>query len=130
MRTLKENAMSVPPEIIAAPDKVYEIVDGHPEAEEMGGARHSGVGVRLIIRLGAHVERDHLGGVYGPDATFKIGDNERLPDVAFVSASRIGPEGEPEGIWQIAPDLAVEIVSPNDLFDRVISKVHEYLANR
>ena len=120
--------MSVSPEVIAAPDKEYEIVDGHPEEKEMGGARHSGVGVRLIIRLGSHVEAHHLGGVYGPDATFKIGDNERLPDVAFVSASRIGPEGEPEGIWQIAPDLAVEIVSPNDLFEKVISKVHEYLA--
>ena len=120
--------MSVSPEIIAAPDKEYEIVDGHPEEKEMGGARHSGVGVRLVTRLGLHVERDHLGGVYGPDATFKIGHNERLPDVAFVSASRIGPEGEPDGIWRIAPDLAVEIVSPNDLFEKVISKVHEYLA--
>ena len=94
----------------------------------MGGARHSGVGVRLVIRLGSHVETGRLGGVYGPDTTFKIGDNERLPDVAFVSASRIGSGGEPEGIWQIAPDLAVEIVSPNDLFEKVISKVHEYLA--
>ncbi|HEV8486468.1 MAG TPA: Uma2 family endonuclease [Blastocatellia bacterium] len=128
METLKENAMSVSPEIIAAPDKEYEIVDGHPEEKEMGGARHSGVGVRLITRLGLHVEAHRLGGVYGPDATFKIGQNERLPDVAFVSASRIGPEGEPEGIWQIAPDLAVEIVSPNDLFEKVISKVHEYFA--
>ena len=128
METLKENAMSVSPEIIAAPDKEYEIVDGHPEEKEMGGARHGGVGVRLITRLGLHVETHRLGGVYGPDTTFRISQNERLPDVAFISASRIGPEGEPEGIWQIAPDLAVEIVSPNDLFERVISKVHEYLA--
>ena len=94
----------------------------------MGGARHSGVGVRLITRLGLHVEANSLGGVYGPDATFKIGQNERLPDVAFVSASRIGSEGEPEGIWQIPPDLAVEILSPIDLFEKVISNVHEYFA--
>jgi Uma2 family endonuclease len=78
--------------------------------------------------LWSHVEANRLGGVYGPDATFKIGKNERLPDVAFVSASRFGPEGEPEGIWQIPPDLAVEIVSLNDLFEKVISKVHEYFA--
>ena len=122
--------MSVSPEVIAAldPDKEYEIVDGHPEEKEMGGARHGGVGVRLITRLGSHVETHRLGGVYGPDTAFKIGQNERLPDVAFVSAARMGPEGEPEGTWQIAPDLAVEIVSPNDLFEKVISKVHEYLA--
>jgi Uma2 family endonuclease len=28
----------------------------------------------------------------------------------------------------MAPDLAVEIISPNDLYERVISKVEEYLA--
>ena len=74
MRTLKENAMSVSPEIIAAPDKEYEIVEGHPEEKEMGGARHSGVGVRLIANLWLHVDAHRLGGVYGPDVTFKIGD--------------------------------------------------------
>jgi Uma2 family endonuclease len=39
------------------------------------------------------------------------------------------PEGgEPEGIWPIAPDLAIEVISPNDLWERVQSKVQEYFA--
>lgn len=37
-------------------DKKYEMVDGAPEAKEMGSSLHSGVGTRLIIRLGVHVE--------------------------------------------------------------------------
>jgi Uma2 family endonuclease len=37
-------------------------------------------------------------------------------------------EGEPEGIWPMAPDLAVEIISPYDLYEKVISKLEEYLA--
>ena len=110
------------------PDKEYEIVAGQPEEKPMGGARHSGIGVRLIGRLINHVEAHQLGGVYGPDATFRIGENQRIPDVAFVAATRFPVEGEPEGIWPMPPDLAVEIISPNDLYERVISKVEEYLA--
>ena len=94
----------------------------------MGGARHGGVGARLIIRLGSHVEAQGLGSVYGPDTTFQIGENERLPDVSFVAAERLPAEGEPEGRWPIAPDLAVEILSPNDLYEKVNSKVWEYFA--
>jgi Uma2 family endonuclease len=115
-------------EILSSPEKEYEIVDGQPEEKVMGGARHGGVGMRFGSRLVVHVEANQLGGVYGPDTTFKIGNNQRLPDVSFVSASRIPEEGEPEGIWNLAPDLAVEIISPNDLFQKVISKVSEYFA--
>jgi Uma2 family endonuclease len=110
------------------PDKEYEIVAGQPVEKIMGGARHSGVGVRLVARLASHVEAHQLGGVYGPDTTFQIGENQRIPDIAFVAAARFPVEGEPEGIWPMAPDLAVEIISPHDLYERVISKVEEYLA--
>lgn len=118
--------MSAGTEIILDPEKEYEIVEGQPEEKEMEGGRHGGVGARLVARLVMHTEKTLLGGVYGPDTTFTIGRNERLPDVAFMSASRIPAEGEPEGIWPIAPDLAVEIISANDLFEKVIAKVHEY----
>src|SRR4029453_3881616 len=47
---------------------------------------------------------------------------------AFVAATRFPVEGEPEGIWPMPPDLAVEIISPYDLYEKVISKVEEYLA--
>ena len=121
--------MSVTTEVILDPEKEYEIVAGLPEEKNMGGARHGGVGTRLIIRLGNFVETNRLGGVYGPDTTFQVGDNERIPDVSFVSASRIPPEGEPEGKWPIAPDLAVEIISPDDLYEKVYGNTLEYFAS-
>jgi len=120
--------MAVATEVALDPEKEYEIVAGRPEEKEMGGARHGGVGARLIIRLGSYVEAHRLGSVYGPDTTFRIGGNERLPDVSFVAAARIPAEGEPEGIWPIAPDLAVEIISPTDLHEKVIGRVREYFA--
>jgi Uma2 family endonuclease len=33
------------------------------------------------------------------------------------------PSGPPEGYWQLAPDLAVEVVSPNDTASEVQWKV-------
>ena len=52
------------------PDKEYDIVAGQPEEKTVRGARHSGVGLRLIARLASHVGAHQFGGVYGPDATF------------------------------------------------------------
>ena len=66
--------------------------------------------------------------MYGPDTSFQIGANERLPDVAFVAADRIPAWGEPEGMWPFAPDLAVEILSPTDLYEKVSGKIREYFA--
>lgn len=108
-------------------DLDYEIVDGQKEAK-MAGARHGRVCGRLIARLVVYVESHDLGGIYTPDTTFKIGSNERLPDIAFVSASRIPADGEPEGLWQIAPDLAIEVISPNDIWEKVTRKIEDYFA--
>ncbi len=110
------------------PEKQLEWVNGHAEVKEMAGARHSRIGIRLITKLGVYLEDNPVGEIYGPDASFTIGGRERIPDVAFVAAVRIPPEGDPVGIWPIAPDLAVEIVSPNDILEKVTEKIHEYFA--
>jgi len=110
------------------PEREYEIINGQLEVKEMAGARHGGVTARLLIKLGVFIEAHALGSVYTPDTTFKIGGNDRLPDISFVAAERFPEEGEPEGLWQIAPDLAVEVISPNDLWEKVQSKVREYFA--
>lgn len=110
------------------PEKQLEWVNGHAEVKEMAGARHSRIGTRLITKLGIYLEANPIGQIYGPDATFTIGKRERMPDVSFVAAARIPPEGDPVGIWTIAPDLAVEIISPNDLIEEVEAKIHSYFA--
>jgi Uma2 family endonuclease len=114
-------------ELVFDPEKEYEIVNGRPEEKEMDGALHSGVGMRLGAELWFHAKTHKLGAVYGPDATFQIGINERLPDVSFISAARLPQDGEPTTKWMIVPDLAVEVISPNDLYGKVKSKIHEYL---
>ncbi|MBC8077877.1 MAG: Uma2 family endonuclease [Chloroflexales bacterium] len=46
-------------------------------------------------------------------------DIVRGPDVFYVRAERIPAEGIPEAFWTIAPDLAVEIVSPSETAEDV-----------
>lgn len=108
------------------PEKNYEIVNGVPEEKEMPGARHGMITARLAIRLGGFIEANHLGETF-TEVNYKIGHNERIPDLSFVAADRIPPEGVPESVWQIPPDLAVEIIAPNDLHEKVNGKVLEYL---
>jgi len=109
------------------PDRLYEIVNGQPEEKEMPGARHGGVCMRLAIALGVYLKANRLGELY-PETSFQIGGNERIPDLAFVSAARMPPEGEPVTKWPIPPELAVEVISPNDLYEKVHAKTLEYLA--
>ncbi len=106
-------------------DLDYEIVDGQKEVK-MAGARHGSICVQLITELNLYLRESKAGRVYSPDTTFQIGQRERLPDIGFVAAARIPAEGEPAGKWEIAPDLAVEIISPNDVWDKVNDKIREY----
>jgi Uma2 family endonuclease len=114
-------------EITLDPERSYEVVNGEPEEKEMPVARHSGICTRLARKLGNYVEGESRGEIY-QEASFQIGGNERIPDLAFVSADRLPAEGEPETKWPMPPDLAVEIISPNDLYEKVYAKVMEYLA--
>lgn len=53
---------------------------------------------------------------------FKITQNPdtvRAPDAAFVRRESIEKQGIPKGFWEGAPDLAVEVISPNDTYTEV-----------
>ncbi|MBI1760616.1 MAG: Uma2 family endonuclease [Acidobacteria bacterium] len=106
-------------------DSDYEIVNGVKEVK-MAGALHGRTIMRLGWRLAMHVEQNQLGDMYSPDTTFLIGANERLPDLAFLAKERIPAEGVPFGKWDIAPDLAVEVISPNDIYTNVKTKLSDY----
>lgn len=43
-------------------------------------------------------------------------DTVRAPDVSFVSRERLEEIGETDGYWPAAPDLVVEVMSPNDRY--------------
>lgn len=105
----------------------YEVVDGQREVK-MAGAKHGEIGARVTVELGIYLKQNHIGELYNGNTTFQIGANERMPDVSFVSAARIPAEGTPSSKWNIPPDLAIEVISPNDVWEKVNVKVDEYFA--
>jgi Uma2 family endonuclease len=54
--------------------------------------------------------------VLGPDAEYRLGpDAVRRPDVSVILAGRLPASGLEQGRLRIPPDIAVEVLSPNDL---------------
>jgi Uma2 family endonuclease len=86
--------------------------------------------VNLTLPLAQHVRTQQLGIVLGAETGFLIGrdpDTVRAPDIAFVRRDRIPPTGVPRTYWPGQPDLAVEVVSPNDTVFEVDEKVQEWV---
>ncbi|MDT7884856.1 MAG: Uma2 family endonuclease [Thermoflexus sp.] len=109
-----------------------ELVDGEViEMSPVGGV-HGELTLEIGRRLAEHVRRHSLGRVMVGDVGFVLRlpwDPERVraPDVAFVAAERL-PEGKlPAGFIEGAPDLAVEVLSPNDNAVDLQQKVRDYL---
>lgn len=119
-------------ELLKLPDdgKRRELVQR--EVREMAPARvrHGRAAMRLASLLNRHVTAERLGVVLVAGTGFRISrnpDTVRAPDVSFVARERVPTGGPPEGYWELAPDLAVEVVSSNDTAAGVQSKVQMWL---
>ncbi len=105
----------------------YELVDGEIQVSP-AGARHGRIAVKLASRLDAFVTEHRLGHVFESSTGFRLPSrNLRVPDVSFVAAGRFPNEQLPEGFVEFAPDLVVEVLSPDDRPRQVMDKVGEYL---
>ena len=115
---------------LAAEGKRTELVRGDLVVMAPAGGRHGHIAHRLSLFIGNHVLEGNLGRVFAAETGFLLTrdpDTVRAPDVAFVAAGRLA-EGElPPGFLQMAPDLAVEVVSPSDSPAAVRSKVQDWL---
>jgi len=93
------------------------------------GSRHGMIALRVGNILSDFVESRGLGVILGAETGFRISSNPDTvlaPDAAFVRAKRIG-ESLPDSYFPGAPDLAVEVLSPNDRAGEVFAKVHDWL---
>ena len=116
-------------ELLHIPDKHAELVRGVLVVREPAGLRHGRIATELTAALALHVRANGFGRVY-VESGFKLAanpDTVRGPDIAFIGKARL-PEPEPVGFPALAPDLAVEILSPDDRPGEVLGKVAEYLS--
>jgi Uma2 family endonuclease len=69
-----------------------------------------------------------LGHVLDSSTGFRLpGGNVRSPDAAFVAAARLGDAKPPDDFGNLAPDLALEVLSPGDRPRHALDSVGEDL---
>jgi Uma2 family endonuclease len=93
------------------------------------GYEHGLIVVNIAAPLGSFVSQARPGCVFGAGTGFHIAhdpDTVRAPDVAFVAAERL-PSPIPKGFFPGPPDLAVEVVSPEDRDSQVAEQVQNWL---
>jgi Uma2 family endonuclease len=108
----------------------YELVDGEVRKMAPAGSQHGRIAVNITLQLAGFVRANDLGVVFAAETGFKLRsdpDTVRAPDAAFVTKARYARTGDVLGYWPGAPDLAIEVLSPNDNFSEVEEKVFEWL---
>lgn len=130
--------MSAQPRLMTAEDlwslpddgNRYEVVRGQLVCLPMSSYQSSTIAARIVIALGGFAHPAGLGVVAGADGAFILRrdpDTTRIPDVSFVRAGRLPPVEERDRFPELAPDLAVEVLSPSDRASETNDKVLDYL---
>lgn len=118
---------------LRTPDKRTELIEGRLVMRELAGLRHGQVAAALGAEIANFVHSYGLGHVLGHVLAAETGfqltsnpDTVRAPDVAFVRKDRI-PDPLPYGYPALSPDLAVEVLGPDDRPGEVLAKVGTWL---
>lgn len=119
-----------------AGDKRTELVRGRLVIREPASYYHGVVAGRVFARIAAWLEQDRvargaaepLGDALAAETGFTLSrkpDTVRAPDVAYLRAER--RPARLRGFPDLAPDLAVEVRSPDDSAGEVLAKVSDWL---
>jgi Uma2 family endonuclease len=119
-------------ELLRMPDNGfrYELVQGELRRMSPAGFHHGRLIMNIATPLDQHVRAQNLGIVCAAETGFRLTtdpDTVRAADVAFIRQARVTPETDIEGYWPGAPDLAIEVISPHDLYTEVDEKVTDWL---
>ncbi len=106
-------------------DTLFELIDGkiYPV---VSNNRSSHVAMSIGIIIGSFVKINKLGYITGADGGYQVSGQRYIPDVAFMSYDR---QAQPSDLAYnpLAPDLAVEVLSPTDNPTNVRIKLTNYL---
>ncbi|MCA0455095.1 MAG: Uma2 family endonuclease [Chloroflexi bacterium] len=113
--TLPENA-----------DRNFEFIAGEI-IEVVSNNLSSYLGAKLSGRVSVFAEDNKLGRVTGADGGYVISGEKYIPDAAFISFAR-QPKPSLAAYNPIAPDLAIEVLSPGNADTEIARKIGNYLA--
>lgn len=111
-------------------DSLYEIVNGQRVELPPMGIDSPMIATNLTGELFIYLKQHKIGRVV-TEGLFILDDEahqKRRPDVAFVSSDRWSLDRPipAEGDWNVVPNVAIEVISPHDIFNNVLTKVGEY----
>lgn len=117
-------------ELLASPERGrFELVHGSLVEMPVGNLANR-VTSRLAARLETYCDQSAEGEVFSSEQYYRcFGDDyhARKPDISVIRSERMPPDWQREGYFSIAPDLAVEVISINDVARDLEQKVEEYL---
>jgi Uma2 family endonuclease len=121
-----ETEVAAPEDLLEREDGArYELIDGKLVERHMG-ARSSEVAANIIRIIGQYTIERKLGKVFATDCGYQIFASDpkrvRFPDASFIARGHLPEDKTPEGHVRVPPDLAVEVVSPNDTAEEVEAK--------
>lgn len=110
-----------------------EIIPMHPP-----GRHHNLLSKAIYDAISRYLDDHPLGTVLHDNAPYILDGDDRtdwvsgtvVPDVSFISQNRHDEHEAAyidDGPWRLAPDIAVEVVSPDDLHSAIMRKVDTYL---
>jgi Uma2 family endonuclease len=132
MTTATTKTEHVPEDLLTMPDgDRYELVNGKLVERNMSMLSSYIAGVVYALLFG-FCRPKKLGWVFPEGTNYQCFEDDpskvRKPDVSFIRLERLSPEqAAARGHARLTPDLAVEVVSPNDLYYDVELKAQEWL---
>ena len=94
-----------------------ELVRGELRVTPPPGGPHGCTATNLVVLLAAYVKGREHGRVFADGVGYELiqlPHTVRSPDASFVRFNRLPQEGIGPGFLKLAPDLAVEVLSPSE----------------
>jgi Uma2 family endonuclease len=109
--------------------RLCELIEGVLLEKTVGNYESFLAGI-LVEVIGGFVRKNHLGVVLPPDGMMRLAPGLiRIPDVSFISWSRLPGKTLPtEEIWNLAPDLAIEVISKSNTRQEMARKLQDYFS--
>lgn len=106
-------------------DKKFELLKGVIYEVPTGTPLHAWIISTLVQIIGTFVKEHNLGFVFSDSVDYYLPNGDVfIPDVSFVSMKR---QPTLPDKFTIAPDLAIEVVSPTNRPREILNKVESYL---
>lgn len=107
-------------------DRNFEYIAGEI-VEVVSNNESSGAAATLIAYFGNYVLINKLGRITGADGGYVINGEDYMPDAAFMSYKRQPVRPKKVAYNPVAPDLAIEVLSPGNMPKEIATKIVNYI---